>query len=575
MDFRYLALSRDAEDKGGYPLADKLQRLGLERRGQVRWTTLFASKETPILPLPSGALLLGDLYERNGRAVTSVTCFRHHSTQRALRQHLLDHYWGEYLLIQPSDEQCDVVSVMRDPSGGITCVHSLNGAFVTSSPSMAEQLGLHRRQVDWEFIEHCLAYPYMKISRTGLADVRELLPGCSLSVSNGATRTELTWSPWRFVAPTRRQHDPAAAAQTIHQVTSSVVHAMAETDGSLLLELSGGLDSSIVGVCLADTRAKITACNVISPLPGADERYYARQVTDRLGIELLQGMLDFEEAGIAFPLPPDSLRPAVSPLARMATRIIDRTAVIQGVNSIYSGGGGDTIFGYLNSAAPAADALLSRGPATCWRAIVDLSRLHRCTVAKAARLTLRKLRMSSRPTCESANTLLTRGHPAQPLELHPWVAAPADALPGDRERICNLAGNQLFADVMLRSDRRRVRMPLLSQPVMEACLSVPSWMWISGGRNRAIARDAFAEQLPQDVLQRRSKGTFMNYTFAIYRNNKEAIRRFLLDGHLHARGLLDPDALNQFLDTPLKARDQSFMRAFELCMIENWIRNHA
>lgn len=574
MDFQYLALSRYAKCKGGYPLVDKLQRLGLEHRGQVRGTTLFASKETPILLLPGGALLLGDLYDRNNRAVTSAACFRHRSTQRALRQHLLDHYWGEYLLFQPGDDQHDAVSVMRDPSGGVPCVHSLDGVFVTSSPSMAEKLGLHRGQVDWDFIEHCLAYPYMKISLTGLADIREVLPGCSLSVSNGATRTELAWSPWSFVAPTRRQRDPTAAAQAIREVTSSVVRAMAETDCSLLLELSGGLDSSIIGVCLADTQAKIAVCNIISPLPGADERHYARQVAERLGIELLQGQLDFEEAGIAFPLPQDSLRPAVSPLAHMAARIIDRTAAIQDVHSVYSGGGGDTIFGYLNSAAPAADALLSQGPAACWRAIVDLSKLHRCTVAKAAQLTFRKVRMPSRPANKPANNLFTRSQSVQPLELNPWSVAPADALPGDRERIFNLAGNQLFADVMLRSDHRRVRMPLLSQPVMEACLSIPSWMWIRGGRNRAIARDAFAKQLPQDILQRRSKGTFMNYTFAIYRRNREAIRRFLLDGSLHARGLLDPDALNQFLDTPLKARDQSFMRAFELCMIENWVRNH-
>ena len=29
-----------------------------------------------------------------------------------------------------------------------------------------------------------------------------------------------------------------------------------------------------------------------------------------------------------------------------------------------------------------------------------------------------------------------------------------------------------------------------------------------------------------------------------------------------------------FLDTPLKPRDRSFMRTLELCMIENWVRNH-
>jgi asparagine synthase (glutamine-hydrolysing) len=99
-------------------------------------------------------------------------------------------------------------------------------------------------------------------------------------------------------------------------------------------------------------------------------------------------------------------------------------------------------------------------------------------------------------------------------------------------------------------------------------------MWICGGKNRAVARAAFAGQLPQEVLNRRSKGTFMNYNFALYRKNKEAIRRFLLDGRLQSHGLLDPQKLYAVLDSRQTARDHSFMRLFTLCMIENWVRNH-
>ena len=140
--------------------------------------------------------------------------------------------------------------------------------------------------------------------------------------------------------------------------------------------------------------------------------------------------------------------------------------------------------------------------------------------------------------------------------------------------VFDLAGNQLFADATVRADGRRVRMPLLSQPVVEACLRVPSWMWIEGGRNRAVARSAFSGLLPQDVLNRRSKGTFMNYTFSAYARNKETVRDFLLDGRLRARGLLNVQAVNLLLDTPRPPRDRSFLRIFDLCMIENWIRNH-
>lgn len=578
MGYRYIALINDvagAVDSDDCLPIDKLRDLALDRRGRVRRATIFAPKETPTLSLLGGTVLLGDLYDRDGRPVVSAACFQYLSTQRALRQHLLDHYWGEYLLVQPLDEDSDGVTFTRDPSGGVACAHSPKGGFVTSDPSIASHLGLYREQIDWEFVSHCLIYPYMKISCTGFADIRELLPGCILTIANRTTRIDLAWSPWNFVAPRDRQCDPTDAAQRIRKVTTSVVHAMAETDGSLLLELSGGLDSSIVGVSLASARARIVACNAISPLPGADEHHYAKQLADQLGIELLQRPLGFEESGIEFSLPRNSLRPAVSSLARMAAQTMDDVAELRHVNSVYSGGGGDTIFCYLKSAAPAADALLSGNLLACGQAIINLSKLHGCTVAKATRLALRKLHLKSKPACKPTYALLARNHTTPSLEQHPWFNVPAGALPGDRERIFDLAGNQLFADAMLRTDHRRVRMPLLSQPIMEACLRVPSWLWISGGWNRAVARSAFSDQLPADILNRRSKGNFMSYTFAIYRRNKDAIRQFLLDGHLNSRGLLDPDKLNLFLDRPQTARDQSFMRVFDLCMVENWVRNHA
>lgn len=576
MCYQYIALTEDIAENAGCGLADILQELAFEPQGRVGRLTLFAPHETPTLPLPGGGILIGELYDRDGRQIMDLANLQALPTQQARRQHILDRYWGEYLLIQPSEHDSDSTTLMRDPSGGIACAYSLqNGdGFITSDLSVASSLGLHRDRIDWAFIDHCLIYPHMKISRTGLDGVSELLPGCILSLDHKTPSTGLAWSPWTFVESAERESDPIAAAQRIRRATTSVIQAMAKTDRTLLLELSGGLDSSIVGACLANAPARIACCTAVTPLPGADERRYAGLVADQLGIELLQKFLDFEEAGIEFPLPRHSLRPAAWALGRVVARTMNDLATSQDVYSHFSGSGGDTIFCYLTSAAPAADAFRELGLTGGCQAIIDLSKLHGCTVAKATRLTLRKLYLRPKPPCKPDYSLLSRCDTIPPLELHPWFHAPTAALPGDRERIFDLAGNQLFADATIRDSHRRVRMPLLSQPVMEACLRIPTWMWISGGKNRAIARSAFADQLPQAVLERRSKGTFMNYTSAVYRRNKEAIRRFLLDGHLHSRGLLDPHKLNLFLDSQLPARDRSFMRIFNLCMIENWVRNH-
>lgn len=116
-------------------------------------------------------------------------------------------------------------------------------------------------------------------------------------------------------------------------------------------------------------------------------------------------------------------------------------------------------------------------------------------------------------------------------------------------------------------------MPLLSQPVLEACLKVPSWMWIAEGRNRAVARSAFSDLLPPDILHRRSKGTFMNYSGAVYRRNKRLLEEYLLTGQLADKGFLDADALRQFFNRDLAARDDRFMRIFDLCAAESWVRH--
>lgn len=580
MCYRYIALidrSIGNADDRGRQFAETLRDAGMEPRSRMGRLALFVHKETPTLSLPGGGILLGDLYDAGGKPVKDLASLQHLSTQSALRQHLLDRYWGEYLLFQPAEEGIGNITVMRDPSGGMACAYSLqdDSRFITSDLSIASRIGLYRDRIDWDFVSRCLIYPRLKVSRTGLAGISELLPGCILSIDGKKASTHLAWSPWTFVAPAERQNDPIAAAQMIREATTSVVRAMAETDRALLLELSGGLDSSIVGACLANTHARVACCTVITPLPGSDERRYASKIAEQLGVDLLQQPLDFENADIGFELPKHTLRPAVWALGRAAGRAMDHAAESQGVNSLFSGGGGDTVFSYLRSAAPAADAFRACGLAAGYKAILDLSRLHGCTVTKAARLTLRKLYLAPKAPCKPEYSLLSRTDEVSPQGLHPWFSAPTNALQGDRERIFELAGNQLFADGALRAGGRRVRFPLLSQPVMEACLRVPSWMWIAGGRNRAMARSAFSEQLPHDVLNRRSKGTFMNYIFAVYRKNNEAISRFLLDGHLCARGLLDPHKLSLFLQRPPPTRDRSFMRIFELCMIENWVRNHA
>lgn len=263
----------------------------------------------------------------------------------------------------------------------------------------------------------------------------------------------------------------------------------------------------------------------------------------------------------------------MSVLQYVSQEAMAAAARTHGATSFFSGGGGDTVFCYAPGAVPAADAFREISLSAGLAAVRDLSTLHQCTYWKAGRLTLKKLLRGAKVPFKANTSFLNPSITIPELDRHPWFTAPTGTLAGDQERIADLAGTQVFRDGAPRGSTHWLRLPLLSQPAMEACLKAPTWMWIAGGENRAIARAAFADRLPRDVLERRSKGTFMNYFGAIYERKKSHIREYLLTGHLQAQGLLDTKALEDFFETVLPPRDTSFMRTFDLCMIENWIRH--
>jgi asparagine synthase (glutamine-hydrolysing) len=550
--------------------------MGLQRRHSGAGATLFASPETPTLRVPGGGIAIGHIFLRDGTRLREESTLTTSLTPGNARTLLLEQCWGEYLFVQPAEGGTSRSLIMRDPSGGVACVYRISGdaGFVTSDISIATRLNLYERRVDWDFIAHFLAYPYVKSERTGLSGVRELLPGCTLCMHGSKPAVEQSWSPWDFVAPARRQARIDDAAAELRTVVERTVRSWAGVDKTALVELSGGLDSSIVATCLHGTPARAFCVTLVPALPGADERVYAEAVAHGLDTNLHVETLDVDSARFDDPVPPWSVIPGAGPLQHAVDRIMAAVASREGLDCFYSGGGGDTVFSFLGGTAPAADAFRVHGPVAALRTIGQLSELHQCTFWLVSKLTLQQLLSRRQPERANGNLL----NPSAVLDnpdSHPWTEAPRNALPGDRERIDGLAGTQLFRDALPRGMKRWCRLPLLSQPVMETCLSIPSWMWVAGGRNRAVARLAFSDTLPEHVLNRRSKGSFSQYNAAVYRRNKNAMRRFLLEGQLQAHGLLGTEALSDFFDRPLSPRDRSFMRVVDLCRVENWVRHQS
>ncbi|VFR21544.1 Asparagine synthetase [glutamine-hydrolyzing] [plant metagenome] len=573
MGYRYLVIPNELEAADGQDHRALLQALGLRHQSPMGRFAVLAAVGTPTLSVQERCVIVGHLFRNDGGLVRDGEDIPLFAAPADLEAHLLGNFWGDYILLQGLPADSSLV-VMRSPSGGMPCFYAgqSDRRFVTSDVSAAVSLGLCKKEVDWNHIRHGLTFPYLRAQQTGISGVRELLPGCSLRMGRQATAVHRAWSPWQFVAPGRRYGDALEAAQAVRQAVARAVQAWAEVDRKILLEISGGLDSSIVAACLGQATVEVQACTLVTPVPGADERDYARTMMDHVGFSLDEEHIRFEDARFEFAVSQSSTVPMVGILHYASDKAMEVAGDRGGAASYFSGGGGDTIFCYLKGAAPAADAFKEHGLSAGMTAIRDLATLHQCTWWKAAKLTLRKLRSRPHLLWKADTNFLAPSGVSQPHEHHPWFDLPADILPGDRERIFELIGAQSFKDGVPRDERRPVRFPLLAQPVVEACLRAPTWMWIAEGRNRSVARAAFADRLPAAILSRRSKGSYLNYCGAVYARQKSGMRDFLLGGRLRSHGYLDTAQLERFFAADLPARDLSFLRIFDLCMVENWVR---
>ena len=256
----------------------------------------------------------------------------------------------------------------------------------------------------------------------------------------------------------------------------------------------------------------------------------------------------------------------------MLDRALSRHADQAGARVFFSGGG-DNVFCYLNTAAPAADLLRRFGPGPAFLAGVgDLAALHGCTTWRAARLALRKALQPLRPPPRDIDFLAAGVSPASP-DSHPWLEAPDGAQHGSHEHILWLTAAQGPLSSQARHGNAPVCYPLLSQPVVEACLRAPSWMWVAGGRNRAVARDAFVADLPQAILQRRTKGDFAGLLGALYQKHRHELAALLLDGWLASQSLLDRGAVEAYLRADGPTTDYRFCRLMEIAGAEVWARS--
>jgi len=519
-----------------------------------------------------GALVIGDVFDRSGRAAAHELDLPLDQTPDKIAKAMLERYWGRYLLVLRNQAGL-VVGALRDPSGaldGVTWRHAGVVVIASETPELLLQHLGPRQGLNWTSIQELLADPIFGGASAPIAGMTTMAPGALVSPTQMGFQTRQLWRPAAFAST-----PPSRSVEIEAELRSQIdlcVAAHAALPGNILGEISGGFDSAVVASGLIRANAPVAVwCNHWTLDPGGDERIYARAMADHFGLEILERLRP------PFILSPERIaesqfgpRPSAFALDLAYEQETLDLARRFGATRLFTGIGGDGLF-FVSPYPPIArDLYLNQGlRGLLSPAFGDLARWCRKSVWALARLALQAEHAS--PKSPSATWVTSMGVSQVPRP-HPWREG-SDALPpAKRRHIDEQILVQLTAATSLRGRELDIVHPLLSQPLVEYCLGVPVDKLVEGGRDRAMARRAYRGRLPDAVLDRKSKGELGAYYSRAVASAIPALKTFLLEGRLAEQGLLVRPVLEQVLDVSYFAQAGGFTALLFTVAIEAWVR---
>jgi len=112
---------------------------------------------------------------------------------------------------------------------------------------------------------------------------------------------------------------------------------------------------------------------------------------------------------------------------------------------------------------------------------------------------------------------------------------------------------------------------LYNQRMIELCTLIPTYVHTLDGWDRAVARHAFAADLPQKVVTRRSKGAFEDSARRVRVRHRVFLREMLLDGSLVREGILDRGATEKAISIEPTDSTATNIELFDALFVAAWI----
>lgn len=543
---------------------------GPAKRGEA---SLSVNEGTPITPCGPHAFVIGPCFSRHGSSPNTATYDASATTVADYVEAFMRGHWGSYLLLL-FDGRKQQWCLCRDPSGLLPVFRfeTSDHTFFATHPALLEPASGQKMRVNWSAMRRHLLAPDQRQRETCLQGVEELRPGALLYPATLASYQDLWRAADHFPEQPSMSFDEAR--EELRVAATEVVTAWSRHFGKTAVAASGGVDSSLICGALSASEIPFGCITLATRDATGDERDFARSLAEHLAVPLAERIYDsssFDPLVCAsFGLPHPSRRAFLAVVDGM----LEHGLMELGSNVVFDGNGGDNLFCFLHSAAPVADRVRNEGiSAGSISTLLDICKLTDCDLPTMCLGTLQRLWRGSVQIASPLDHRLLDPATSADQVIEPlvdWLDADPGSHNGKRDHVSLLMKAQHHVHGATSGSARFS--PLMSQPLIETCLRIPTWLWPKGGLNRALARAAFADRLPADILRRKSKAGPDSFIRRAFRAHHKQLHDLLHHGHLAANGILDVGAIDRAFAMPLETDADIIYRLLDLVEAENWSR---
>jgi asparagine synthase (glutamine-hydrolysing) len=571
----YLGFIWDSSDGAASAAAQRL--LSEVHNGKFEWRRVFNDEGLVVFErLPfSGALEAKSLANGGGVVLGRLfrSCLRkdtvgsngditERETQSIIESQgrfLLTQFWGGYVAFLNCKSR-RTVQVIRDCSGRIPCYRVRHRGVDIIFSDMADLADLHlpALRIDFKYLAAFACSSQLQIRSTGFDEITELLAGDCFTVCGKRRSQNCLWDPVQMFGELHIDSFEVAAAE-VRSTMQHCVTAWAAAFGRIAISLSGGLDSAVVLGCLRNARRadSLTCINRYGTEAVEDERRFARAAALAAGVSISE----FPFFNASPSIDDTAYRRAVIPKPTIAWAFgnldiegYNQIARQCGADTIWTGQGGDHLFMQVRSAWGARDYIelnglkrgllpvirdsqrLSKQP--LWRTLGSLTSKKAAINNAAESMAIPKL---SFVTSEARSAILPE------YSTHPWVLGANHLSPGRQFHVAALSEvlnrHRPFPGVEAVYEHH----PMLSQPLVELCLKIPSYVHLQAGIPRAVERAAFKEVVPADIIARKQKGQSTMSMLEVLHRSEAYVAELLMDGILVREKILDRALIEPFL----------------------------